>query len=280
LSDATARPFVIVPCLNEERAIEPLLNGVLAHCRDVIVIDDGSSDRTAEIVSRMPVTLIRHPRRRGKGEALRSGFHEALQRGASGVLTMDGDGQHDPADIPRLLTAARQHPGALIIGARMLERERQPNARRRANDFADWGISWGCGRPVADTQSGQRWYPRAVVELVDPGSGPGQALPGQDFVFEAAILIATSRDLDMPIVSIPITCRYDDDARHSHFHSVRDTLRITWYTFWRVVHYGSVAKSYRASHDNSPVVYDPEGRLGAPGAAPLPRIGNPPPAQS
>jgi glycosyltransferase involved in cell wall biosynthesis len=261
LNAVANRPFVVVPCLNEERAIEGLLQGVLAHCKDVIVIDDGSSDRTAEIVARMPVTLIRHPERRGKGEALRTGFREALKRDASGVLTMDGDGQHDPADIPRILATARAYPGAMIIGARILDREHQPGARRRANDFADWGISWGCGRPVADTQSGQRWYPRAAVQLVD--------LPAQDFVFEAAILIAASRDLDMPVVSIPIACRYDDSARHSHFRPVRDVMRITWYTIRRILHYGHMVRSYRASHGSPPQVHDPGHMLDAVPSAPL-----------
>ncbi|MGH8146053.1 MAG: glycosyltransferase family 2 protein [Rhodanobacteraceae bacterium] len=269
MSDVS-RPFVVIPCLNEAHAIEDLLRGVLAHCVDVIVIDDGSSDGTAEIVARMPVTVIRHPERRGKGEALRAGFRAALQRGASGVLTMDGDGQHDPADIPRILAAAQHHPGSLVIGARMLERERQPNARRRANDFADWGISWGCGRPIADTQSGQRWYPRTAARLVD--------IPAQDFVFEAAILIAVSRDLGMPIVSIPIACRYDSDARHSHFRSVRDTLRITWYTFWRIVHYGRVVKSYRVSHASPATVFDPDRRLGTRSPSVLPGVAGSPPA--
>jgi len=268
LTDASARPFVVVPCLNEALAIRKLLDGVLAHCRDVIVIDDGSTDDTANIVAQLPVTLIRHPERRGKGEALRAGFREALRRGASGVLTMDGDGQHDPADIPRILAAARRFPGAMIIGARMLERHRQPNARRRANDFADWGISWGCGQPVADTQSGQRWYPLAAVELVD--------LPAEDFVFEAAILIAASRDLDMPVVSIPIACRYDAGARHSHFRPVRDVARITWFTIRRVAHYGHLLRSYRASHDSAPQVYDPKHLLDAPPAAPLAGAGGPP----
>jgi glycosyltransferase involved in cell wall biosynthesis len=262
------RPFVVVPCLDEALAIRGLLEGVLAHCRDVIVIDDGSKDDTAGIVAQLPVTLVRHPERRGKGEALRAGFREALKRGASGVLTMDGDGQHDPADIPRILAAARQFPGAMIIGARMLERECQPAGRRRANDFADWGISWGCGRPVADTQSGQRWYPRAAVELVD--------LPAQDFVFEAAILIAASRDLDMPIVSIPIACRYDDRARRSHFRPVRDVVRITLFTIGRVAYYGHMLRSYRASHGTPPRVHDPERLLAAPPAARLARAGGPP----
>lgn len=268
MNEAAIRPFVVVPCLNEALAIRGLLEGVLAHCRDVIVIDDGSTDDTAAIVAQMPVTLIRHAERRGKGEALRAGFRAALKLGASGVLTMDGDGQHDPADIPRILATARRFPGALVIGARMLERERQPAGRRRANDFADWGISWGCGQPVADTQSGQRWYPRAVVELVD--------LPAQDFVFEAAILIAASRDLETPVVSIPIACRYDDDARHSHFRPVRDVVRITWYTFWRVVHYGHMVRSYRASHDAPPQIHDPEHLLVVPPSARLADAGAPP----
>lgn len=276
MNPAAAHPFVVVPCLNEALAIRGLLEGVLAHCRDVIVIDDGSTDDTAAIVAQMPVTLIRHPERRGKGEALRAGFREALKRGASGVLTMDGDGQHDPADIPRILAAARRFPGAMIIGARMLEREHQPAGRRRANDFADWGISWGCGRPVADTQSGQRWYPRAAMELVDTGSGPGPALPAQGFVFEAAILIAASRDLDMSIVSIPILCRYDSDARHSHFRSVPDTVRITWYTIRRIAHYGGVMRSYRASRGRPPQVYDPERLLATPPPARLAGAAAPP----
>lgn len=268
MNPAIARPFVVVPCLNEALAIRGLLAGVLAHCRDVIVIDDGSTDDTASIVSQLPVTLIRHPERRGKGEALRAGFRAALEHGASGVLTMDGDGQHDPADIPRILEAARQFPGAMVVGARMLDRERQPEGRRRANDFADWGISWGCGRPVADTQSGQRWYPRAAVEMVD--------LPAQDFVFEAAILIAASREIDMPVVSIPIACRYDADARHSHFRPVRDVVRITWYTFWRIVHYGRIAQSYRTSHASPPQVYDPNHLLARMPAARLAGAGGPP----
>jgi hypothetical protein len=157
-----------------------------------------------------------------------------------------------------MLAAARRFPGALVIGARMLGRECQPNARRRANAFADWGISWGCGRPVADTQSGQRWYPRAAVELVD--------LRSQDFVFEAAILIAASRDLDMGIVSVPIESRYQREFRLSHFRPVRDITRITLYTIGRVIHYRDIVASYRRSHGAPPLIHDPEGLCGAPDA--------------
>ncbi len=258
------RYCVLIPCLNEERAIGPLLRAVLTQCSEVIVVDDGSDDRTPEIASALPVTLLRHTSRRGKGEALRTGFREALKRGFDAVLTMDGDGQHAPEDIPRILDAALAFPDHIVIGARLLNRVQQPAGRRFANAFADWGISWGCGKPVADTQSGQRWYPRAAMELVD--------LRSEDFVFEAAILIAACRDLDMGVVSVPIESRYAGEFRLSHFRPVRDVSRITLYTIGRVAHYGNIFASYRRSHGTPPLVHDPEGLCGAIDAQPA-RVG-------
>ncbi|MDO1528853.1 glycosyltransferase family 2 protein [Fulvimonas sp. R45] len=230
---------VLIPCLNEAGAIDGLLRSVLALGAPVIVVDDGSDDGTPDIVARLPVTLLRHGRRRGKGEALRSGFREALRQGFEAVLTMDGDGQHLAADVPRIVAAAQRWPGRMVIGARLLDREQQPKARRFANAFADWGISWACAQPVADTQSGQRWYPRAALALVD--------LPAEGFVFEAALLIAASRELGMRVVSVPIASRYHGDFRLSHFRPVRDVSRITAYTIGRVIHYGNVQASYRRS---------------------------------
>lgn len=172
---------VLIPALNEEAAIREVVASVLAICPNVIVVDDGSTDATVERIADLPVTLIRHPTPRGKGEALRAGFRKALEAGFPAVVTMDGDGQHVAADVPRLLAAARQHPGHIVLGARVLRRERQPGYRRRANNFADWGIGWAIGQAVIDTQSGQRYYPRAVCEIAD--------VAGQGFVFEADILI-------------------------------------------------------------------------------------------
>ncbi|HET9032434.1 MAG TPA: glycosyltransferase family 2 protein, partial [Dokdonella sp.] len=136
-----------------------------------------------------------------------------------------------------------------VIGARIRSRENQPNARRRANAVADWGISWGCGIPVADTQSGQRYYPRKVMQLVD--------LPAQGFVFEAAILIAAVRELGFGVVSIPIDTRYSGEFRLSHFRPVRDVTLITLYTIGQVIRYGHVIDSYRRSHSKPPLVFDP-----------------------
>ncbi|GAB2554094.1 glycosyltransferase family 2 protein [Rhodanobacter koreensis] len=248
MNTTVARWCVLIPCLNEEAAIQAVVESVLALGAPVIVIDDGSDDRTPEIVAALPVTLLRHVTRCGKGEALRRGFREALRQGFDAVLTMDGDGQHLASDIPRIVAAAAQYPDHIVIGARLLDRAQQPMSRRRANAVADWGISWACAQPVADTQSGQRWYPRAALELVD--------LPAENFVFEAAILIAASREKKLGVVSVPIASRYHGEFRLSHFNPVRDVTRITVYTIGRVIHYGNVIASHRRSRGTPTVVCD------------------------
>jgi glycosyltransferase involved in cell wall biosynthesis len=244
----TPRWCVLIPCLNEEAAIQAVVESVLALGAPVIVIDDGSDDRTPEIVAALPVTLLRHAQRRGKGEALRRGFREALRQGYEAVVTMDGDGQHLATDIPRIAAAAARYPDHIVIGARLLNREQQPKGRRRANAVADWGVSWACAQPVADTQSGQRWYPRAALELVD--------LPAEDFVFETAILIVASREKKIGVVSVPIASRYHGSFRLSHFRPVRDVVRITVYTIGRVLHYGDIMSSHRSSRHAPTIVQD------------------------
>jgi glycosyltransferase involved in cell wall biosynthesis len=212
------------------------------------VIDDGSEDRTLDIVGTLPVTLLRHTQRQGKGEALRTGFREALRLGFDAVVTMDGDGQHLAEDIPRLVDVGKRFPDHIVIGARLLQREQQPKARRRANALADWGISWACAQPVADTQSGQRWYPRSALDLVE--------LNAENFVFEAAVLIAASREKGLGIVSVPIASRYEGSFRLSHFSPVRDVLRIAMYTLGRLIHYGSIRASYNRSRAQPLVIDD------------------------
>jgi glycosyltransferase involved in cell wall biosynthesis len=244
-----ARVAVVIPALNEELAIRGVVESVLAIAPNVIVIDDGSTDATVERIADLPVTLIRHDQPLGKGQGLRDGFRKALELGFDAVIAMDGDGQHLASDIPRMLAAARAYPEHIVIGARIRNKENQPPARRRANAVADWGISWGCGVPISDTQSGQRYYPRAALDLAD--------LEDDDFVFEAALLIAATREKKLGVVSVPIDSRYHGEFRGSHFRPVRDVSRITWYTIKRVAHYGHIVASYRASHSTPPLIVDP-----------------------
>ena len=244
-----ARVAVVIPALNEELAIRGVVASVLAICPHVIVVDDGSTDATLERIADLPVTLIRHATPLGKGQGLRDGFRKALELGFDAVIAMDGDGQHLASDIPRMLAAARTYPEHIVIGARIRNKENQPPARRRANAVADWGISWGRGLPVADTQSGQRYYPRAALDLAD--------LEADDFVFEAALLIAATREKRLGVVSVPIDSRYHGEFRGSHFRPVRDVSRITLYTIGRILHYGRIAAAYRASHSTPPLIFDP-----------------------
>lgn len=245
----SARVAVVIPALNEELAIRGVVVSALAICDHVIVIDDGSTDATVERIADLPLTLIRHDKPLGKGQGLRDGFRKALELGFDAVIAMDGDGQHLASDIPRILAAARAYPAHIVIGARIRNKENQPPARRRANAVADWGISWGCAVPIADTQSGQRYYPRAALELSD--------LEADDFVFEAALLIAATREKKLGVVSVPIDSRYHVEFRGSHFRPVRDIARITWYTVKCILHYGRIVAAYRASHSSPPLIFDP-----------------------
>lgn len=246
---------VLIPCLNEAQAIRGVIESVLALDLPVLVVDDGSDDATPDIVAELPVKLVRHDTRRGKGEALRTGFRTALELGHDGVVSMDGDGQHVAADIPRLLDAARAHPGHIVSGARIRHRERQPGYRRRANDFADWGISWAAGQALVDTQCGQRFYPRAALELAGIDSG--------GFAFETDILIEAALQRGVRVVSVPIESRYQGDMRLSHFRPVRDFSRITARVVWRILRGGLMLDHLRRIRGAEPLIHDPDREPGA-----------------
>ncbi len=251
---------VVIPALNEALRIRGVVEGALAQCPRVIVVDDGSDDDTVARLEGLPVTLLRHASRRGKGASLRDGFREALRQGARAVLTMDGDGQHSGDDIPRMLAAANRHPGCIVIGARLRRRSQQPLHRRLANEFGDWGLAWGTGYQVADSQSGQRLYPAAVAALED--------VPGEDFVFEAQIMISASRRLGVRCVSVPIESRYKsvhshEQFRASHFRPLRDLWRITSHIVLQAVRHGGLPAVYRSIRANPAVIDDPDGEFAA-----------------
>ena len=249
------RVAVLIPALNEELRIREVVEGALRHSHLVIVVDDGSTDGTLEQIADLPIRLIRHEQRKGKGESLRSGFREALTLDVDGVLTMDGDGQHLADDIPRLLAVAREHPQHIVIGARLKKRAQQPIHRRLANEFGDWGIACATGYRVADTQSGQRYYPRAVCELTD--------VAGDGFVFEADILIQAARRLGVRCVSVPIESRYAVSGlagqfRRSHFRPLHDVYQITAHVVGRVLTHERVIPRYIQARRSRALIIDPE----------------------
>lgn len=211
--------WAVIPALNEAATLRDLVVAVRPLVDGVVVVDDGSTDGTGKTVDGLDVVLVSHPQRMGKGVALRDGFDEAMRRGAEAVITLDADGQHAPADIPRLAAAWRANPARIVIGARLIGRESQPAARRRANNVADWFVSWAAGQRVVDSQSGQRIYPKAAMELARHCRSNG-------FDFEADILVVSARH-GIRWVAVPIEARYAPEFRQSHFAPVRDIARIT-----------------------------------------------------
>lgn len=239
---------VVIPALNEERAIRAVVESALRYGMKVIVVDDGSSDRTSEVIADLPVERIRHASPQGKAIALRDGFELALKLGTDGVLTMDGDGQHDAADLPRLLAAANQYPNHIVIGARLLGKDAQPDKNRFGNEQADFWVSWACGQRIVDSQSGQRYYPRAAVDVA-------LALPHDGFVFESEILIECAAH-GIRAVSVPIKASYEEERRASHFKPFRDVTRITRMIAGRLLRGGLMLGNLRRSRTVPPIVVD------------------------
>ncbi len=252
---------MVIPALNEALRIREVVEGALRQCPNVILIDDGSDDGTAEAVADLPVTVLRRATRLGKGAGLRDGFAEALRRGLAAVIAMDGDGQHSADDIPRLLAAGNRYPGWIVIGARLRKRANQPTHRRIANHFGDWGIAWGTGYQIADSQSGQRLYPADVCRLGCSG------IPGEDFVFEAQLLMSAAQQLGTRCVSVPIEARYSEihgapTFRPSHFRPLRDLWRITSHIVAQCVRRGGLWQVHQQVRQSPPVIDDPSGEFG------------------
>lgn len=239
---------LVIPAYNEETTIAEIAARALDRVATVIVVDDGSSDATAASLDGLPVTLIRHAENRGKAAALVTGFDAALAMGATHVLTMDGDGQHRPEDIARLCRVGLAMPGAIVIGSRLHDRENFPAHRLRANEIANFWISWAAGHRIEDSQSGFRLYPAEVLSLVSIPHGRGRG-----FVFESEILIAAAR-LGYRTVSVPIPALYGKALqRPSHFRPLGDITRIVLMVAWKLIKWGMypmglwrVMKSYRA----------------------------------
>src|SRR6185312_16257087 len=120
------KTVLLIPAYNEARTIADVVRAARPHADAVIVVDDGSTDGTVAAVAGLDVEVLSHPRNLGKSRSLHTGFAAALALGAREIVTMDADGQHRAADVPRLLRAAELHPRAIIIGARMRNRRAAP----------------------------------------------------------------------------------------------------------------------------------------------------------
>jgi UDP:flavonoid glycosyltransferase YjiC (YdhE family) len=221
MSVSVSRYAAVIPAYNEAGTIGDVVARTLVFVPHVIVIDDGSSDGTADLLRELPVTLLRHARNLGKAAALWHGMQQAIDHGASAVITLDGDGQHEPESIPALIALHRRAPQALIIGSRLHDAHVIPLKRYLANRVANFWMSWAAGQPIADSQSGFRLYPTTLLSSLALSCDRTKG-----FVFESELLIEAGRQ-GIQIRSIPVSAIYGRHLRRSHFRQVRDITRIT-----------------------------------------------------
>ena len=222
----------VIPANNEVATIRDVAERTLAQLPQVIVVDDGSTDGTADALAGLPVTLVRNPRNLGKSASLWRGIALALAEGAQAVVTLDADGQHRPEDIPRLLAAHRLDPGALVIGSRLHQSAAIPSERYYANRFANFWIAWAAGQRMQDSQSGFRVYPAPLLLALPP-----RVARAASFVFESEALIEAGRR-GTRLEWVPVPAIYAPRGRPSHFRPIVDVDLITRMVAWKLVSRG------------------------------------------
>ena len=149
---------VIIPIYDNAGTIRDVASRTLKHCKDVFIVDDGSSDNPEKELEGLPVRIIRHASNKGKGKALKTGFKAARAAGFRKAITLDGDGQHYPEDLPSFFEMAAKHPDAMLIGSRNLRMDNMPGGNTFANKFSNFWFKLQTGVNLPDTQSGFRLY--------------------------------------------------------------------------------------------------------------------------
>lgn len=215
--DPSTTTRAVIPAYNCEQTIAPVIRGIQRQGLDVIVVDDGSQDATASNARSAGARVIQHGANRGKGHALVTGFKTALSDGALAVVTLDGDGQHNPDDLPRLL--AHSESADLVIGQRQLVIDRMPPASFVGNCISTFFVSLFCGKHFPDTQCGFRLYSKKLLSSIAPVGGR--------FETETELLMRASK-LGLNIRWVPVETIYDNGVtpRTTHFHNFYDSLRV------------------------------------------------------
>jgi len=206
----------VIPAFNAgERIVDVLLKiQKFIPKKQILVVDDGSSDATAKMAQNAGVQVIHHPSNRGKGAALKTGFQKAVQLNLDAVFTLDADGQHDPQFIPAFLKTMREEDSDLVLGRRSFQIGKMPLDRILSNRLSSLVVSITAGEWIPDSQNGYRLIKRQVLEQVSAIS--------KNYEFESEFLIYATLQR-FKISHCPMSVIYNQSE--SHIHRVRDTLR-------------------------------------------------------
>lgn len=207
---------VLIPCYSEEKHIREVATRARQQVDTVLVIDDGSFDRTSEEARLAGVEVVRHEVNQGKGAAIKTGLRLLTQRrDLVYILILDGDGQHLPEEIAHFLEEANTSHASMIVGNRMGDLREMPLVRRATNLTMSWLISQACGQHIPDTQCGFRMFHRELaLGFLE--------CPSTKYDFETEMLVLASRR-GCRIAAASVTTVYGDET--SKIHPVRDTVR-------------------------------------------------------
>ena len=205
----------VIPTYNNGGTVADVVRGVLRQGLPVLVVDDGSTDGTADKLAGLDIQILRHPVNRGKGRALKTGLEAARKLGYRFALTIDADGQHDPADIPALVAAAGER--TLVVGSRNIAAEGMSSGSTFANRFSNFWFTVQTGRKLPDTQTGYRVYP--LEDL------PSLRLLTSRYEAELTLLVFSAWK-NLRLVPVPVRVYYPAD-RVSHFRPFADFFRIS-----------------------------------------------------
>lgn len=228
---------VLIPTYNNAKTIESVILTTLEYCDEVILVNDGCTDNTSEILAKYPqLTVVTHPVNQGKGVGLRNGFKKAVALGFDYVISIDSDGQHYPSDFIVFLEKIEKEPGSLIIGARNMTVENVPTKSTFGNKFSNFWFWAETGIKLPDTQSGYRLYPVQRLKKI--------WLFTTKFELEIEVIVKAAWR-GIPVVSVPVSVYYaPQEERVTHFKASRDTTRISFLNayltilalaFWRPV---------------------------------------------
>ncbi len=212
---------VLIPAYNEAAEIKEVIRQIRQQGLAVVVVDDGSSDNTAQIAASDGAVVLKNIKNEGKGASLNKGFAYCLENGFDAVIAMDGDGQHLPQDLHLFINAARTPDAGIIVGNRMSQTRNMPLVRFLTNKFMSWLISLICGQRIPDSQCGFRLIKKEVLEKIK--------LKTSKFEVESELLIAASR-AGFKIGSLPVSTVYG--AEISHINPITDTLRFIKFILW------------------------------------------------
>ena len=216
----TLRLCVVVPTYNNQKTLSGVLNDLLGVTSSIIVVNDGSTDRTAEILERFAdkMEVVSYKPNRGKGSALKIGFNRAETLGYKGAVTIDSDGQHFVSEITRFVDYAERYPDALLLGQRTTEGD-MPAKNGFANKFSNFWFAVQTTYRLRDTQNGFRLYPLSAMRGLRPFSSRYEA--------ELEMLVRSAWK-GIQIVPVPTRVYYPpEDERVTHFRPGKDFFRIS-----------------------------------------------------